>query len=432
MKQARTISLILLCVFLQTPLAARALTLAEGLRFVAANGRDVQIARSDRDQAQSAVSLARARWLPSIDLYGQETWLQNQPEAKFGPQTVPTSQDHFTVYGVQATQLLYDFGKTGSSISAAQYDLQSREIAAHRARGKAVLGFIIAYLNLLESNKLLQVEQEEVKRYEAHDRDAEARLAAGVATRNETLQAEVTLADARQRLLSAENAQSLQESRINSLLLRPLNDPVQPEEVQVSPAAGMTLEEAWTNAEASSSRLQELDAAIAAQRERISSTRAEYLPRLYLSGGYEYDENRYMVYQDNWSLVAGVTMNLFSGGGSAARIDMEAAKLQALLIEQQKTLDGVRLNVKQAYLDLQSSRQMVDVAKTAVAQAQENLRLLQLRYQQGVGTPTEVLDAVALLTTAESNSWKAKYGVQRAEATLLDATGADLLALYGK
>ena len=36
-----------------------------------------------------------------------------------------------------------------------------------------------------------------------------------------------------------------------------------------------------------------------------------------------------------------------------------------------------------------------------MAQAEENLRLQRLRYQEGVGTATEVLDAVTLLTTAE-------------------------------
>jgi hypothetical protein len=49
-----------------------------------------------------------------------------------------------------------------------------------------------------------------------------------------------------------------------------------------------------------------------------------------------------------------------------------------------------------------------------------------------VGTATEVLDAVTLLTTAESNSWKSLYGIKRAEAILLNAAGKDLVSAYGK
>ena len=110
------------------------------------------------------------------------------------------------------------------AINAAQYGLKSREIETDRLKSQAALDFITAYLDLLESEKLLQVAREEVQQYEAHKKDTEARFRAGVVTKNEVLQADVTLADSRQRLLTAENLRSLRESKLNSLLLRPLNE----------------------------------------------------------------------------------------------------------------------------------------------------------------------------------------------------------------
>ena len=161
------------------------------------------------------------------------------------------------------------------------------------------------------------------------------------------------------------------------------------------------------------------------QRSRaFKSTQAEYLPTFYVSGGYEYAENKYMVHQDNWSAIAGVNINLFSGGASNSKIGVARAELRSLRLSREKLLDTIRLEVKSAYLDLQSSAQKIDVTKTAVAQAEENLRLQRLRYKEGVGTATEVLDAVTLLTTAESNSWKSLYGFKRAEAVLLNAARA--------
>jgi outer membrane protein TolC len=97
-----------------------------------------------------------------------------------------------------------------------------------------------------------------------------------------------------------------------------------------------------------------------------------------------------------------------------------------------KIIDAVRLDVKSAYLDLQSSSQKIDVMKTSVAQAEENLRLQQLRYKEGVGTAIEVLDAVTLLSTVQSNSWRALYAFERAEAGLLYTMGRDLVSTYGK
>ncbi len=414
------------------PYPCHALTLEEGLKAVTENGRDVNIARSDEAIARETVSLARAPWLPTVDLYGRETWLRYQPAALFGGNSVFTSQDQFTTYGVKATQMLYDFGKTSSSIDAAKYGLKAREIETVRVRNQSALDFIVSYLDLLESEKLQHVAGEEVTRYEAHRKDAEARLKAGVITRNEVLQSEVTLADSRQRLLSAEDLLSLKASRINSLLLKPLNDPVQAEEVKPSPATGITLEAAWAAAEAESSDLRDMDAKIAAKSESVRTIEAEYLPTLYLSGGYEYQENRYLVHQDNWSLIAGVNVNLSSGGASRSKVGMANSELRSLKLIREKMLDSVRLAVKAAYLDQQTSRQKVEVANTAVAAAVENLRLHKLRFKEGAGTTTDVLDAVTLLSTAESNLWRATYAMQRAEANLLYAMGKDLVTAYGQ
>lgn len=429
----RRLTIIVFFFMLFIPSAGHSLTLEEGLQIVSETGRDVKIARSDEEAARSAVSLARAPWLPWVDLYGSETWLRYLPQAKFGPNVVvPVSQDQFLTYGVRATQLLYDFGKTSSSIDAATYSLQSKEIETLRAKNRSSLEFIIAYLNFLESEKLLQVAVEEVKQYEAHKRDAEVRYDAGVVTKNEVLQADVTLADSRQRYLTVENLRSLRASRVNSLLLRPLNEPVQAEEVHKNPSSGISLEAAWTAAEAESPEIRVIDAGIRSKEESIKSTQAEYLPSFYVSGGYEYLENQFMVNQNNWSLIAGVNINLSSGGASSAKIHIGRSELAAIRMTRDKIVDAVRLDVQEAYLDLQSSAEKIEVTKTAVAQAEENLRLQRLRYQEGVGTAIEVLDAVTLLTAARTNTWRALYGYERAEAGLLYAMGRDLMSVYGK
>lgn len=425
-------SLIFTMLLMHTTAHAQELTLAEGLAVISGSGRDVMISRAAVDAAKGGVETARAPYLPSVDLYARETWLRNQPEANtpFGP--FPTSQDRFTTYGFRATQLIYDFGKTPSNISASKYVLTSKEMEARRAANFAAVEFMLAYLDLLEADKLLRVAREEVTRYEAHRSDTEARYRVGVITKNELLQADVVLADSRQRLLIAENNRSIKASRINSLLQRPLNDDVTLAETQAAPAPGMPLDEAWAVAAAENPEIRDLDARIRSKEEGLSAVRAEFLPSIYMAGGYEYSENRYLVHDDNWSLIAGINLNLFSGGFTSGKIASLSAELKALRFAREKLLDAVRLEVKRAHLDLGSSLQRVEVAKTAVAQAEENLRLQRLRFREGAGTATDVLDAVTLLSTAETNSWKALYGVQRAEASLLYTIGRDLAAVYGK
>jgi outer membrane protein TolC len=270
-----------------------------------------------------------------------------------------------------------------------------------------------------------------VTRYEAHRKDAEARHKAGVVTRNELLQADVMLSDSKLRLVNAENALSVRESRVNSLLLRPLNDPVQPSEIVGAAPLPATVEECWAAAERDSPDLRDLDARIRAKEASVSSVRSEHLPTLYLSGGYEYSENQYQVHEDNWTVIAGVNLNLFAGGATSSRAGMAKAEALSLRISRERLRDDLRLEVKTAWLDIQSSRKKIDVAMAAVAQAEENLRLARLRYREGITTAAEVTDAVALMTTAETNAWRANFGLKRAEAALLYVTGSDLAAAYG-
>jgi outer membrane protein TolC len=408
------------------------LTLEEGLKIVADTGRDAKIARSHEDAARGNVWLSQSGLLPRIDVYANQTWLQYQPTVVSPVGKLPTSNDKYYTYGLSATQLLYDFGKTFSLIDATKYALKGKEIETQRAQNRASLDFIIAYYDLLEAEKLLQVAQEDVGRYEAHKKDTDARYKAGVVTRNEELEADVKLADSRQRLLLADNARSIRASRLNSLLLRSLNEPVQPEEVTKIPSEGITLEQAWVTAEEESPEIKVIDAGIMSQEASIKSVRSEYFPILFLQGGYQYQENQYVVHQDNWSLIAGVSINLSSGGATSAKIATGKAELQSLRITRDKIFDAVRLDVKNAHLDLLSSSQRIEVMKTSVAQAEENLRLQRLRYQAGVGTAIEVLDAVTLLSTSQTNWWRARYDFERAEAGLLYSMGKELMTTYGK
>jgi outer membrane protein len=427
----RLLFLAFVCLLLLPP-TVHALTLEEGLKIVTETGRDAKIAQSDENVARGNVSLSRSALFPQVDAYGNQTWLKNQPQAKFSGQAVPTSDKDYLTYGIKATQILYDFGKTSSSIDAAKYQLKAKEIETEKTRNRAALDFIIAYYDVLEAEKLAKVADEDVQRYAAHKKDADARYSAGVVTRNEVLEADVKLADARQQALTAENLKSFRISRLNSLLLRPLNDVVQLEEVKKSPSAGITLEDAWTTAEAASPEIRVIDAEILGKGERVNVARSEYMPSFFLSGGYQYQENSYVVHQDNWSVIAGVNINLWSGGATDSRVGMAKAELLSLKLTRDKIVDAVRLDVKSAYLDLQSSAQKIDVMKTSVAQAEENLRLQQLRYKEGVGTAIEVLDAVTLLSTVQSNSWRALYAFERAEAGLLYSMGRDLVSTYGK
>src|SRR5574337_657802 len=145
-----TVLSLLSCLLLM-PGLSHALTLQEGLRIVAGSGRDVKIALSNEEAARGGVWLARSPWLPQVNAYGNETWLRYEPTVRTPFGSFVTGQDRFLSYGITANQLLYDFGKTSSSIDAAKFAV--RALATHLYYFASILGRARTDLLELEGGK---------------------------------------------------------------------------------------------------------------------------------------------------------------------------------------------------------------------------------------------------------------------------------------
>jgi outer membrane protein TolC len=83
----------------------------------------------------------------------------------------------------------------------------------------------------------------------------------------------------------------------------------------------------------------------------------------------------------------------------------------------------IELEVRAAWLNVHETQERVPVTQEAVAQAEENLRVVRDRYRNGEGTNTEVLDAEVLRSLSRNNYDTARYDAALAEITLARAVG---------
>lgn len=410
-----------------------ALSLGDGLTIVERSGRDAARAAAQEQVLLSAEVLAGAPRRPSIDAYARENLLAYQPAALAGPTSIPLSETESFSFGVRARQMFYDFGRTEAGVRAAGLDVESGRLETALTRNRAALQFIQTYVRLLRADSLVALMRQEVARFEAHRDDTRVLLEAGTITEDDLLQAEVRLADAVQRRLQAENFRALVAARVNSLLTRPLSDPVEPEELPAAPAgpAPARLEDAVALAMQQRVELAQVRARIAATEARRENARGEALPQLFVAGGYDYTQNDFQEHEGNWSVAAGVDVKLWSGGVITEKVRQRERELTVLARVRDQVQDDVQLDVQDAFLALQTARSRVGATATAVGQAKENLRLQQLRFTEGVGTATDVLDAVSLATTAGRNDLDARYDVIDALARLDFAVGRDLVPAWG-
>ncbi len=411
---------------------ADVLTLSDGLRLVIEENRLIKITHREEAVSEADTLLAKARMLPNIKTSLDQTFLAYQPGAIFGNQSVPTAEKSFFSYSLSIQQTLYDFRGNASRYEASRMILDTKRLDTKRIRNIVSLDFTFIYFDLLESGKMVLVAEREVERLEAHLRDAKNLYKEGVITKNDLLQAEVKLSDARQRLVSIKNLREIHASRFNNALARPLKTDVKVMDVNETPSDSieMDMEKTWEISEKQRPEIQIVDATLKSLNLEGASKKSEYYPRFFVQGAYDYTENRYQLHEGNWSLTLGMDINIFSGGSTMAGIlKIEQQKLK-LFEQKSKLIDEIKLEVEKYMLDLKAAKERVAVTRDAVQQAEENLRINRLRYEEGIGTATEVLDAVTLLTVAEANYYRSIYDFRKAEAGLMYSMGKDLWEVY--
>ncbi|MFH0933366.1 MAG: TolC family protein [Nitrospirota bacterium] len=409
---------------------ARIITISEGLRLATDNNRIIKIASLNKDIASADTLVAKSKLLPSLNASFSQTYLSHQIGALFDSRSAFLSQKDYLSYGINVYQTIYDFGANISLYEASKTFLDVTKLDLVRIRNLVALDFINTYFDLLETEKMILVSQKEVERFEAHLRVAQSLYTEGVITKNDLLQAEVMLSDAKQRLLTMKNRRSTNASKMNNILARPINAEVQVIDVPMNASEALELEKTWKTDETERSEIKIIDHELQILNLQETVTKSEYYPKLFAQGGYNFTENRYQFPEGNWSLVLGMNLNLFSGGSTKAEVSKVIYRREQLLEQKSKLMDDIRLEVEKSYLDLKNAVEKIQVTKDAASQAEENLRIHKIRYEEGIGTSTDVVDAITLLTTAETNHYRAVYELRRAQAELQYAMGWDLVSTY--
>jgi len=412
------------------PDISSALTLREGLEIVTSQNKDVLLSQIEENAALAQLSKTQSQYYPRLDISGSYTVQAYQPEINFGSRSIPMQNQNYVAYGVSLSQTVYDFGHTTHSVNTASYYANSNSLNIKVVKNTIALSYIMEYYGILNADRIIALSQIQVKNLEARLKDTIELNKEGLNTKNDVLKVEVVLSDARQTLLKAENIRSLDESRINKLLSKPFNTNLTVEDIGKEPEINYTLDIAWEIAENERVELKAMKEKISAKEEEIAATDSEYYPNIFVSTGYQRLQNDYMVKDDNWSIMAGIKMNLFSGGSTKYQSQKTNEELRELKLINEITLQDIKLQVQDAFLSRKLAAQKLEVSNTTVDQAKENLRISEIRFKEGIGTSTDVLDAITLLNKAETNYWNSVYEIKISLARFVYSIGMDIVSQY--
>jgi OMF family outer membrane factor len=413
------------------------ITLAQALELARRNNRDLQVSLLQLQRSQAGFREAQASLLPTLGLNASVTRNQsasgqlsgelqgefaNSPQARAqrGNQGVDQPSDSFNG-GLQFNYDIYTSGAGTARRRAAEEQVRLQELDVERQSEVIRLNVSTDYYNLQQADETVRINTAAVTNAQASLRDAQALEQAGVGTRFSVLQSQVNLANAQQDLTNSISQQQIARRQlVTRLNLSQSVNVVAADPVRLAGLWNQTLEQSIILAFQNRPELQQQ----LAQRNIFEQQRRQALaqigPQLSLVANYnvldQFNDN--VGVTDGYSVGLQTTWNFFDGGVARAQADQRKADIAIAETQFAQQRDQTRFEVEQAYSNLQSNLQNVNTATGALEQARESLRLARLRFQAGVGTQTEVIDAETALTRAEGNRVQAILDYNRALANL--------------
>ncbi len=414
-------SLVLLCLM---PAFATAdqLTLDECLVLARNNNPALKVTRSDILMARETVRQTGANSYPRLDIQGGYTSQLDAQAMQLLGRTVETQQPNYAFTGISLNHTLYDFGRRDARQQTALNSAEAVEFEAEHLQQEILLQVIETYYRILEGTKNSAAAREELHNVEEHRRMAQALYESGSVTRNDLLQADVRLANARQKLLGIRNRVKNLQLRLNFLTGLPIATEHELTDPPEQPGIDSSMQD-LNVAIGRRADLQALRKNASAADLTAQESRAAFYPELFARLSLDYLQNDRLREQAIYAATAGIRFNVFDGFASSATeqkalAGRSKAQQQLSLAEEQ-----ARLEIAQAANDLKVASEQITAIQESIRQGQENLRINRNRYQERIGTATDVLDAQTLLTQARTEYYRAVYDHRIAAARLRKALG---------
>jgi outer membrane protein TolC len=454
---AAVVILALLC-----PVPARAESLADSWAIALRVNQGLSAQQSESVAAGFDLAAARSARGPTVRSQNYNVLLSNTPGVKSPLSSTSSGSSsalsglpaYFHILGPNQTDLplsftfatlpLYTGGRLMRNIDAAAEAVTQQRTQEFRTALDLKLTVAEAYVSVLRARRSLEVAQSNVTTLASFARDTTNRRVQGLAIRSDELAAEVSLANAQLSEIQARNALETAWATYNRYLCRPLGTVVELEELEAVPAnadwSDLARRAIRANAEFSAlsepevsamtdqafrirPELAGLTAEARALDAQAESTLSNIRPQVNASGGFVFVGAQTSAPQGIGVAMVSLNWNLTDSGASRRRAAGIRERERATLKQRADLAADVALQVRTRWLDLRQARLSVPVARFAVVQAEENIKVVTDRYRQQLSTYTEVLDAETRRVQSLNRFYNALYDESLALFRLRRAVG---------
>ncbi len=415
--------------------ATETLSLKKMVDATLGHNRQLQALSKDVEQAHAQIQVMHGRMMPRIDastawvytndplqVFGNTLQQQAITVADFVPNRLnyPNAQQSYqTRLGLRMP--LFAGGGLQAGQQQAEHHAQAAELDLAFQKQKTIYQVIVLYMQALQYKQELVYNKRSVQAAKQRWQDAQSLQAKGLALLSDVMQARVYMLHRQDIADAAESAYQQKLEQLSLLMgsrLRPEAIQLQTPSLKMSsdslPKLLLKASEHRLDLQAMKLRLQ----ALSAQREmRYASD----MPHVDLRASQAWNSATPALKHGHATVAVTVRMNLFKGGSDHAeqrRVESAYEALQWRLKDHQQLLEN---QVRQAWRGLQIATSKLQRQQEAIKQSQESLRILLLRYQQGIAKTATILDAQVAVD-------RSNVALVHAQSDLLIAQSALMLA----
>lgn len=410
----------------------RQVTLEEAIRLAREKDPAVVQATGAVRTANANVLQAKGNFLPNLSANASRGTSFSEGPSRIDPATGEVISGDITNSSLQfglstGIELFSGFRRT-AQLRDANAGLRQQEANLQNQLAQSALRVSNQFFEVLSASELIRAREASVAREEEKLRIAEARLATRGTTISDSLQAIVSLAEARLSLLSQQTRLATAEANLaRSLGLDGrVGATADPGLFALGPApdANALMAEALERSPA----VLRTEAAVQAARARLTTAKSTYWPSLNLSASTSWSGSGRTDFElfGSRSLSLGVSWNIFNRFGRETQVTQQQVALETALAEAEDARRQVGAQLVAQLANLAAARERIEVTELSVTAARANVNVQLERYRLGTITITELGLAQDALNRAEEQAVTARFEYLRARAEIEAIIGRPL------
>lgn len=394
-----------------------------------ANNRDLRIAAANVAAARAQVRVVRANQFPELGVSGGGTYSDRNGAANSGTSGGSNGWTYSAQGGVSAFELDL-FGKLASATEAQRNAALSTEAAARTVRLGLVSDLALAWATYAADRDLLMIADATAANAQRSVELTSARLKGGVAPRTDLRRAQQILETARGDLARQQTALAQDINAIRLLVGADFDQSLLPEGI-LEVNEELAVLPAGTSSEVLLRRPDVISAEydLRAANADIGVARAQLFPSISLTGllGFASDALSSLFTSGAFAATVGAdaSWSIFNAGGRAANVDVAKAQRDAALAAYEKAIQTAFSEVTDALADQGTLASRLRSAEAFTEAASDTATLTEARYQHGIDSYLDNLDAQRSLYSARQSEVAVRLAAAANRITLYRVLGGD-------